>query len=123
MAVAGLIVPRAVVAVVPAAVLMANIVAATGRLAAAIVVVAACSGCANRGGGGVGDPYMINNAGGFAVPPGSVSDVLHQHVVCIIISGEVARAEEVSRRRRWCSIVSAVCYGVMQCGVHIVAVV
>ena len=43
-AVAGLIVPRAVVAVVPAVVLMASPVAATGWLAAAIVVVAACSG-------------------------------------------------------------------------------
>ena len=76
-AVAGLIVPRAVVAVVPAAVLMASFVAATGRLAAAIVVVAACSGCANRGGGGVGDPNGVNDVSGFAVPPSSVSDVLH----------------------------------------------
>ena len=64
-------------ALVPVAVLMANLVVVAGSSTAALMLACVCSDGANTGSRGVGDPNGINNLGGFAVPPCSVFDVLH----------------------------------------------
>ena len=92
--------------------LIALLVVAVGFLSDAFSFVLVRSASTNWGSVGAGDPKGINDAGGFVVSLCSVFDVLHKHVVCIIVSNEVARAEEVLRWWLWI-IVGALCTGVV----------